>query len=222
MALPWIIKCYETNIQLYLGTTNKSSAYRAIVLHLLCVSGILIHIFVQDKRDQCLRSSLDSNVKEIETTTKDKLLCSSPYLRNCSCSLVLSRTVSSSDCNFKFYGSFCNPVLLIWILLVFLLTRELITLVGHSSRLIVFTLYIFLFFIYIFLGLFLYQDDCVHRFIVISLNITFLPIGLLALHDMLHISRHYLDSSSSTRPDTSYRISLERHDNQAIAWHEIL
>lgn len=217
-----IIQCPGTNLQLHLGTTDTASALRVVVFHVLFFAVMFLHIFVQDKQDQCVEITPLFDLNETSISTKDKLKCSSPYFRDCLCSLPFNRTIDPDKCDPTFYGAFCHPVLLLWILVAFLVIRELFTLVGRFSRTIVYIVYMFSLFCFIFLGILFYQDDCFNRFFAISLQMIFIPFGLMALHDTMHIPKHYTDSSRSTFPDTSYRISLEETRNQVKAWHEIL
>lgn len=217
-----IIQCNGTNLQLHLGTTNKPSAIRVIVFHVLYIAIMFLYFFVQSKQDECVKMTPLFDLNETNISTIDNLKCSSPRFIECLCSLPFDRTIDLDKCDPNFYGAFCQPVLLLWLLVAFLVIRELFTLVGRSSRTIVHSVYIFSFFCYVFLGILFYQGNCFHRFFTATLPIIFMPFRLMALHDTQHISRHYTDPSPPTHPDTSYRICLAQTRNQVKPWHEIL
>lgn len=209
------------DMKLQFGTRTKDSASRAIVFHSVAFIAMFAHLFMQPNYAACETSIPNFHVEYKELPWKDILTCYSPYFVDCLCSSPLNRTEGSDDCNIEIYRTLCRPFTLLWLLFQIFLVRELFTLVGRFSQIIIRVSHIVSCLTYIYLTIFMYQDDCLHRYVAIFLHFSILVLGPMALRDMLDISRHESTSRRSNHA-VIYAILMEQTENQVKSWHELV
>jgi hypothetical protein len=201
------------------GTTTPDGWCLPLLLHYFGLTVLAISTFLLQPSNECHKLSVHSQISNLTSSTNDNSFCNVHY-EKCLCSVLSNKTQNSENCitNIELQCSRILP--LVAFLFQICLLREVFTLTGNFNRKLIYIAWIASLFIFIALAIGIYWSSCYQFYITGVILLLWLPLGLLAAHNLtLHNIREE-DLRHERFYTRLYR--SESNEKKVKSWQELL
>ncbi len=201
------------------GTTTTGGCCLTILFTFFGGIVLLISHFLLQPSNKCHKSSVHSQISNLTSSTVNNSFCRLHY-EKCLCSILSNKTENSENCITNIELQFSRILPLVSFVLQICFLREVFTLDGNFNRKLIYIAWIASLFTFIGLAIAIYWSSCYHEFIIGNLIWPWLPMSLLAAHNL---TLHNIREEALQHERFYARLyRSESNEKKVKSWQELL